>query len=352
MSVIPPNFYSDKDNNFSLPECCVLSFLAHLKINIGVSGSTACNYLSGVRFMLLNSNVDVAFMDRSNAIKTTRAGMHLLHRAESKEADTKRLPLTCEMIAYGKDVMYNARDVFTSRAIGIALLIGFCCLARVSEYLRTKGKHHFRAEDVVFILTPLADSEQPRYIPSMEAHLYSNDEVVGVIYTLKDAKNDTDGKGYTIPFDRNKSPDAAFDFVGDSFDFASFARPKRGSPFISSSAGEELSYDSLLKAIKNIAIHFDLDPSRCGTHSSRIGGASALSAAGIEDSIIKIMGRWQSLAFLKYIRLAASIYNRALEALTNKSTFTINNMRRCVSGVNVSAIKFAGSPRGESRTLS
>ena len=236
MSIIPPDFYSDKDNTFSLPESCVLSFLAHLKINVGISGTTACNYLSGVRFMLLNSNIDIAFMDRSNAIKTTRAGMHLMDRAESKEADTKRLPITCEMTVYGKDVMYNARDIFASRAVGIALLIGFCCLARVSEYIRTKGKHHFRAEDVVFILTPLADPGQPRYIPSMDAHLYSNDEVIGVIYTLRDAKNDPDGTGYTIPFDRNRSPDAAFDFVGESFDFALFARPKRGAPFISSSA--------------------------------------------------------------------------------------------------------------------
>ena len=351
MSIIPPDFYSDKDNTFSLPESCVLSFLAHLKINIGISGTTACNYLSGVRFMLLNSNIDIAFMDRSNAIKTTRAGMHLMDRAESKEADTKRLPLTCEMIVYDKDVMYNARDIFASRAVGIALLIGFCCLARVSEYIRTKGKHHFRAEDVVFILTPLADPGQPRYIPSMDAHLYSNDEVIGVIYTLRDAKNDPDGTGYTIPFDRNRSPDAAFDFVGESFDFALFARPKRGAPFISSSAGEELSYDGLLKAIKSIAFHFGFDPSRFGTHSSRIGGASALSAAGIEDSIIKLMGRWKSLAFLKYIRLAAGVYNRALDALTNKSTFNENHMRRCVSGVNVSAMRFAGNPRGESRTL-
>jgi hypothetical protein len=220
------------------------------------------------------------------------------------------------MIVYGKDVLYNAPYSFTSRAIGMSLLIGFCCLARVSEYLRTKGKHFFKAEDVVFTLTPLSIDGEPRYIPSSEAYLYSNDEVTGVVYTLEDAKNDSDGRGYTIPFDRNRSPDAAFDFVGESFDFASFARPKNGAPFISSYTGEELLYEKLLEAIKSIAKHFGLDPARFGTHSSRIGGASALSAAGIEDSVIKIMGRWQSLAFLRYVRLAAAIYGRALEAIT------------------------------------
>lgn len=129
---------------------------------------------------------------------------------------------------------------------------------------------------------------------------------------------------------------------GESFDFASFARPKNGAPFISSYTGEELLYEKLLEAIKSIAKHFGLDPARFGTHSSRIGGASALSAAGIEDSVIKIMGRWQSLAFLRYVRLAAAIYGRALEALTNKSTFTIDHMRRCVSGVNVTMVRANG----------
>ena len=42
------------------------------------------------------------------------------------------------------------------------------------------------------------------------------------------------------------------------------------------------------------------------THSFRIGGASALSAAGVPDYIIKIIGRWSSDSFLRYIRLSSS----------------------------------------------
>ena len=42
------------------------------------------------------------------------------------------------------------------------------------------------------------------------------------------------------------------------------------------------------------------------THSFRIGGASALAAAGIPDAQIQIMGRWSSNCFTKYIRLDKS----------------------------------------------
>lgn len=38
------------------------------------------------------------------------------------------------------------------------------------------------------------------------------------------------------------------------------------------------------------------------THSFRIGGASAASSAGIPDSSIRILGRWSSDAFLRYLR--------------------------------------------------
>ena len=37
-------------------------------------------------------------------------------------------------------------------------------------------------------------------------------------------------------------------------------------------------------------------------HSFQIGAATTAVSAGIEDSIIHMLGRWNSLAFLQYIR--------------------------------------------------
>ena len=40
----------------------------------------------------------------------------------------------------------------------------------------------------------------------------------------------------------------------------------------------------------------------CG-HSFRIGAATTAAARGIEDSVIKTLGRWESVAYLQYVRI-------------------------------------------------
>ena len=44
-----------------------------------------------------------------------------------------------------------------------------------------------------------------------------------------------------------------------------------------------------------------LDPSKYCGHSFRIGAATAAPETGMEDSVIKTLGRWRSLAYLEYI---------------------------------------------------
>ena len=46
-----------------------------------------------------------------------------------------------------------------------------------------------------------------------------------------------------------------------------------------------------------------LDAALFAGHSFHIGAATSAPAAGVEDALIKILGRWQSSAYLHYVRV-------------------------------------------------
>ena len=63
-----------------------------------------------------------------------------------------------------------------------------------------------------------------------------------------------------------------------------------------------LSYEFVLGITKRLMAAVGEDPSQFGTHSYRIGGATALFAAGANETVIRTMGRWSSDLHRLYVR--------------------------------------------------
>ena len=57
----------------------------------------------------------------------------------------------------------------------------------------------------------------------------------------------------------------------------------------------------------------------CGlnTHSFRIGGASAAASAGVPDSVIKIMGRWSSDCYRRYLHVTNGVIGDSYQKMTD-----------------------------------
>jgi hypothetical protein len=80
--------------------------------------------------------------------------------------------------------------------------------------------------------------------------------------------------------------------------------------------------------LKQLALLYNLDPTRITFHSLRVGGASALAAAGVPDYLIMDMGRWRSLTFLTYVRRCAQMFDVARNALlARRDLLTANQIK-------------------------
>ena len=74
--------------------------------------------------------------------------------------------------------------------------------------------------------------------------------------------------------------------------------------------GQALSTDFIMKIVRKLALALGDNPEQFGTHSMRIGGATALFAMGADETVIRTMGRWSSDIHKLYVR---ACYERCLE---------------------------------------
>lgn len=74
-------------------------------------------------------------------------------------------------------------------------------------------------------------------------------------------------------------------------------------PLFCSADGSPIPRSYFTRSLKEVLQYCNLDEDRYKTHSFRIGAASWAAAKGMSDSQIRAFGRWNSNAFLKYIRM-------------------------------------------------
>ena len=66
--------------------------------------------------------------------------------------------------------------------------------------------------------------------------------------------------------------------------------------------GRLLSKQRFIAQIRQALVGCGLDPTKYAGHSFRIGAATSAASKGINDSTIKLLGRWESEAYQIYIR--------------------------------------------------
>ena len=84
------------------------------------------------------------------------------------------------------------------------------------------------------------------------------------------------------------------------------ARGLQPGPLFVRRDGRPVTRQWLVERIREAVATAGLDPTPYSGHSFRIGAATTAAAAGIEDSVIKTLGRWSSQAYVVYVQLPRS----------------------------------------------
>ena len=77
-------------------------------------------------------------------------------------------------------------------------------------------------------------------------------------------------------------------------------------PLFTFADGRPLTRNRFVAALRSALRECGIDPSLYAGHSFRIGAATAAAAWGLQESLIKTLGRWDSAAYMAYIHTPQS----------------------------------------------
>jgi hypothetical protein len=196
----------------------------------------------------------------------------------SRSSRPPRLPITVNLLTR----MLKANDrSLPAKMFGAAWSVGIYGLFRAGE-ITVKGR---------------PGSRRYRILRRSDVTWF-NDRVE---IFLRASKTDYLRRGVTIKLFRNDTSSCPYSLLKSAWDNA--LNRSSAAALFQDLRGNPMTYTALLRSIKIAIQRLQLDAANYGGHSLRAGGATSLALCGYPDSMIKILGRWKSLAYQRYIKL-------------------------------------------------
>ena len=130
------------------------------------------------------------------------------------------------------------------------------------------------------------------FIPSLESPRY-------MLVSIKQSKTDPFRKGCTLTIARSTTSICS---VMAMRNYLLQRNPAPTGPLFTFTNGRWLTRANLTKELRSALNHFRLPAERYYSHSFRIGAATSAAAAGVPAWLIKVLGRWSSDCYERYIR--------------------------------------------------
>lgn len=261
----------------------------------GLSAGTAKNYLAAVRHAQIALSLGDPRMSEMPQLEYVMTG---LKRSATGNPRRQRLPITPAILRQMKEVWRTLPCQQDAVMLWAAATLCFFGFLRSGEVVVPSDGGYDPAVHLSFGDVKADHSTPPQFL-----------EV-----TLKASKTDPFRRGVTV----------IIGGTGDSIcpvaavlGYMVQRGPGNG-PLFKFADGRYLTRDRLVVAVRGALSTAGHDPSAYAGHSFRIGAATTAAQRGIQDSLIKTLGRWESAAYTVYIRTPRETLTSVARTLVGK----------------------------------
>ena len=249
----------------------------------GVSHTSLRVYLSALRHHQIEKGQGDPGISRMVRLEYIMKGIKKdgAHSANSRK---ERQPITPALLMKLFTVWEGRHDLRNSKMLWAAACLAFFAFLRVGEFT-APGISQF---DIDVHLSVSDVSVNNTHSPSM------------IFIRLKQSKTDQLRKGVTVVLGKTNKPPLCP--VSSLLSYL-VARGMAPGPLFIWDNGHFLTRAHFVTEVKRALELAGVEASNFNGHSFRIGAASTAAANGMEDSLIKTLGRWESDAYLRYIKI-------------------------------------------------
>lgn len=269
----------------SLPisEDTVAAFVASLSKE-GVGYASLKVYLSALRFHQINKGKGDPRIADMPRLEYILKGIRRDGVASGPASRKERQPITPQLLRKIFTIWKDWSDLKNAKMLWAAACLAFFAFLRVGEFT-SPTTNKFDSDADLSVSDVSVDNSLS---PSM------------VFVHLKRSKTDQLRRGVTIVLGRtNKVPlcpvSALLNYL--------VARGKAPGPLFIWSSGQFLTRAHFVVEVQKALELSGVDSSDFNGHSFRIGAATTAAAKGFEDSLIRTLGRWESDAYRRYIKI-------------------------------------------------
>lgn len=241
-------------------------------------GATVKKYLSAVRYAQISLSLGDTEMSKMPQLEYVVRGL----KRSTTTAKHTRLPITPDILHRLKGVWLTWQNQRDASMLWAAVTMCFCGFLRSGE-----------------VVVP----SQMGYDPS--SHLSFGDVRVDSTTTpqcieirIKSSKTDPFWMGVSTYLGRTNNELCQ---VAASLDYM-VRRGTGAGPFFSFADGSYLTQDRFVRAVRSALDRIGIVSSNYAGHSFRIGAATTAAQRGIQDVLIKTLGRWESSAYTLYVK--------------------------------------------------